>query len=140
MHLVEQIQLLAELENEHCHLNHGPDTLDTDFPAIDYLVLPVGYKETDHTEVIVREIVIPVCLECVQGLSGNDWTLFYCLDCNSSQWVYRKLARFPYRHHVLWLKGCPRCAERLAALYFNDYPKVEDEAVLLSREIKARAA
>jgi hypothetical protein len=68
-------------------------------------------------------MVIPVCRECVEALQGEEWTLLYCYECNENHWVFRKLARNQYRHHILWLKGCPDCTGEFGGLYFNDLPK-----------------
>ena len=127
MNAIDRVALLAELEHAHCELNHGPNTKAEDWPAVDYIILPVGYKENGVTEVTVRELVIPVCAECLEALQGDEWTLLYCFECGHSQWVYRKLARMAYRHHVLWLRGCPGCTGEFGGLYFNDRPRVVGE-------------
>ena len=120
---IERIRLLADLEESYCELNHGPDTRKEDFPAVDYIVLPVGYKEDEVQDVSVRELVIPVCFECAQALMGDDWTLLYCFECGESRWVCRDLAKNSYRHHILWLRGCPDCTNVFGGLYFTDVPE-----------------
>ena len=72
MYETDRLRLLAELPNECCELNHGPDTRRENFPAVDYIVMPFGYPETEITEVSVREMVIPVCRECSAALSGEE--------------------------------------------------------------------
>ena len=133
MNAIDRIQLLAELDHEFCELNHGPEMHREDFPAADYLVLPVGYRQDEQTEVVVRELVVPVCRDCIDALVGEEWTLLYCFECNSSQWLYRKLAKHSYRHHILWLKGCPACAEEFGGLYFNDFQAIAETPKFISR-------
>jgi hypothetical protein len=140
MNAIDRLQLLAELENGFCELNHGPGTDSRDYPASDYLVMPMGYQENPHVEVAAREMVIPVCAGCIDALLGDEWTLFYCFDCCSSQWVHRQLARFNYRHHLLWLRGCPECTTEFGGLYFNDFWESPDELSLLATESGILAA
>ena len=140
MNEIERLQLLAQLDSEHCELNHGPDTSCKDFPATDYLVLPFGYPEDDITDVAVREMVVPVCYDCAQALLGEEWTLLYCFECCSSQWINRKMAKNRYRHHVLWLRGCPDCTNEFGGLYFNDLKAVVGEAEFLAQQLGLTAA
>lgn len=140
MNDIDRLQLLADLVEEHCELNHGPGTRGEDYPATDYIVLPFGYQQDEMLDVCVREVVIPVCHECVRALLGNEWTLLYCFECNESRWVYRGLAKNRYRHHILWLKGCPDCADTFGGLYFNDTPAVVGEVEFLMQMAKLSAA
>ena len=119
MNTIDKVRLLAELEESHCGLNHGPKTRLEDYPASDYIVIPFGdtRKTTPSAD---RDMVVPVCLECAQALLGEEWTLLYCFECNASRWVYRSLAKNAYRHHVLWLRGCPDCTGKFGGLYFTD--------------------
>ena len=110
--------MLADLSHEVCGLNHGPGA--PDHPALDYLVCPVGYRDGEVSAKAVRELIIPVCLPCSQALTGDDWTLLYCFECGASRWVARSRAKNSYRHHVLWLRGCPDCTKTFGGLYFND--------------------
>ena len=121
---IDRLQLLAQLIEEHCELNHGPGTRPEDYPASDYIIVPVGYAKNNVEEVAVRELVVPVCLECAQALLEDEWTLLYCFDCGASRWVCRKFARNAYRHHILWLKGCPDCTYEFGGLYFSEIPKI----------------
>lgn len=132
MHETDRLRLLAELTTECCELNHGPGTRRADFPASDYLVLPFGYHESETSEVAVREMVVPVCHECATALLGEEWTLLYCFECCSSQWIHRGLARNRYRHHILWLRGCPHCTNEFGGLYFNDFKALTDVPLFLS--------
>jgi hypothetical protein len=131
MHETDRLRLLAELDTDFCELNHGPDTSQENFPASDYIVTPFGYSENEIEEVAARELVVPVCHECTQALLGDEWTLLYCFECCSNQWIYRNFAQNKYRHHILWLKGCPHCAKEFGGLYFNDLEAVTDTATLL---------
>jgi len=71
MDTIDTVRLLVELEGEHCGLNHGPKTQSEDYPASDYIVIPVGdTKKEIHT--VDRNLVVPVCLDCAQALIGED--------------------------------------------------------------------
>ena len=119
MDTIDTVRLLVELEGEHCGLNHGPKDRAANYPASDYIVIPFG--DTRKVEPAPdRELVVPVCQECAQALIGEEWSLLYCFECNSSRWVCRARARNAYRHHVLWLRGCPDCTNKFGGLYFND--------------------
>ena len=140
MYETDRLRLLAELPNECCELNHGPDTRREVFPAVDYLVMPFGYHETEVAEVSVREMVIPVCRECAAALSGEEWTLLYCFECCSCQWVARAFSKNRYRHHILWLRGCPHCTEQFGGLYFNDPMTMLGLPAFLSQQPGSMAA
>lgn len=140
MNEIDRLGLLAELTHEHCELNHGPNTRCKDYPAADYIVLPLGYHEDEVIDVAVREMVIPVCHECIQALTGEEWTLCYCIECCSSQWICRQFSKFNYRHHILWLRGCPDCSNEFGGLYFNDITAVVGQPDLLGRHIAEIAA
>lgn len=136
---LDRLRLLAELDESHCELNHGPGTKPEEYPASDYIVLPVGYQEDRVREVSARELVVPVCLECAQALLQDEWTLLYCFECGGSRWVCRKLARNAYRHHILWLRGCPDCTNVFGGLYFTDIPQVIGHVELLSQHVMVAA-
>ncbi len=129
---ITALGLQAELAHSSCHLNHGPRDLGP-HAAVDYLVLPLGKQEAHGTISARSELVIPICKDCLEGLSDEAWTLLYCLDCNESQWVLRQLSRMRYRHNVLWLRGCPKCGGQFGGLSFSDpQPMAWD---LLSRRV-----
>lgn len=140
MNEIDRLQLFADLSHEHCELNHGPKTNSRDFPASDYIILPIGYSEDAVQEVSAREMVVPVCYDCAQALLQNEWTLLYCFECCSSQWVHRGLAKNRYRHHILWLRGCPKCTYEFGGLYFNDLSAVTGQPDFLSQAISSYAA
>jgi hypothetical protein len=140
MNEIDKIQLMADLGHELCELNHGPDVSKENFPASDYIIMPFGYAENEITDVAVREMVVPVCYDCATALLGNEWTLLYCFECCSSQWIYRKLAKNSYRHHILWLRGCPHCTNEFGGLYFNDLQAVGDTAMFLKDYMNRIAA
>ena len=139
MDTIDKVRLMAELHKDHCSLNHGPNTDNEQFPAADYIIMPFGYEEAEGREVAVRELVIPVCFDCARALIGEDWTLLYCFECTNSRWVYRSLAKNNYRHHILWLRGCPDCSNQFGGLYFSDIPVYGAEAVLAFNEIRVAA-
>ena len=116
----ERLILLAELEHEHCHLYHGPGVDCECIRAVNYIILPIGYKKDKTNEIAKRELVIPICGECADALLGDEWTLLYCFESAQSRWVYRAWAKNRYRHHILWLRGCPDCSNKFGGLYFND--------------------
>ncbi|MBU0730800.1 MAG: hypothetical protein KKE17_08180 [Proteobacteria bacterium] len=140
MNEIDRLQLLAELVETSCELNHGPDTKKQSPPATDYIVIPFGYQENEVTDVCARELVVPVCYDCAQALLGSDWTLLYCFECNSSQWVYRKMAKNKYRHHILWLRGCPDCSYEFGGLYFNEISIYPKSVEFLLQQMKLSAA
>jgi hypothetical protein len=138
MDTIDAVRLLVELEGEHCGLNHGPNTRAEDYQACDFIVIPCGdtKKEIVTPE---RDLVVPVCQECAQALIGEKWTLLYCFECNASRWVYRQQAKNQYRHHALWLRGCPDCANKFGGLYFNDAENAAIDVALITH-LNRRAA
>lgn len=140
MNEIEKIRLLADLEEEHCELNHGPNTNPGDYPAADYVSIPFGYKENSIKAVTVRELVIPVCYECAQALLHDEWTLLYCFDCSHSRWINRELAKNSYRHHILWLRGCPDCSNKFGGLYFTDLQESIGTVEFVANHLNIRAA
>jgi len=139
MNAIDKLHLMAELGESHCELNHGPGSDNKDWPAVDYIVLPFGHRDNELIEVVGREMVIPVCGECAQALVEDEWTLLYCFECNSSHWVFRQDARNDYRHHVLWLRGCPDCTNEFGGVFFSDGGGVSVDAQVLA-EMKSRDA
>jgi hypothetical protein len=139
MDAIDKVRMMAELPRDHCGLNHGPGICSEHIPAADYIVMPFGYREVENIEVAERELIIPVCIECVQALKGEEWTLLYCFECTESRWVYRKLAKNFYRHHILWLRGCPECTGTFGGLYFTDIPSCSNQAFLAINDIRIAA-
>lgn len=140
MNEIDRLALLAELTGEHCGLNHGPETRPEEHPACNYLVVPFGYQKSSLEDVAVREMVIPVCHECAVALSRDEWTLLYCFECSNSRWVHRELARNNYRHHILWLRGCPDCTKKFGGLYFDEVSPVEQEVKFVADHAALLAA
>lgn len=138
MDTIDVVRLLSELEGEHCGLNHGPKTNPKDYQASDYIVIPFGDA---RAEIVTpdRDLVVPVCRECALALVGEEWTLLYCFECNASRWVNRRMAKNKYRHHVLWLRGCPSCTNAFGGLYFNDAENVAIDDALVAH-LNRRAA
>lgn len=83
-----------------------------------------GYIVNEMKEAVMREMTVPVHADCIDALPGSDWTLFYCFECGSSQWVSRKYAWNRYRHNILWLRGCPECSREFGGLYFTVRRKI----------------
>ena len=120
MDAIDKVKMMAELSHDHCSLTHGPEISNDTIPAADYIVTPFGFEEAKGIEIAVRELIIPVCFECALALKGDEWTLLFCFECAESRWVCRKLAKNRYRHHILWLRGCPDCTNTFGGLYFTD--------------------
>lgn len=113
MDAIEKLRLLAELTDTHCELNHGPDSLNEDFPAVTYITIPLG-----KNNVVENTLVVPVCTDCLEGLQSDEWTLLYCMRCGESHWVLQQLAKLHYvnistmnHYHLIGLDGCPHCAK-----------------------------
>ena len=132
MDALNTLVLRAQLAEEHCELHHGPHTHHEKRPAVDYLVQPFGKVVNEIEEVVAREIVVPICRDCVSALQGEEWTLLYCFECGGSRWVYRQLAKNRYRHSILWLRGCPDCSKAFAGLYFTDFKAAANNFALFS--------
>lgn len=122
MDATEKVVLLAELEDAHCALKHSPGVNNADFPAIDYVTMPLGTENK-----VEDTLVIPVCKGCLQGLLSDDWTLLYCLACNKSSWVYQPTAKLNYmnietreHYHIIGLEGCPECSEKVVRIHYLD--------------------
>lgn len=122
MDSIDKLTLLADLAETHCVLNHGPDTDNTNYPAVDYVTIPLG-KDGEVTD----QLVVPVCSDCLDGLQSDEWTLLYCLECGASQWVFQPLAKLSYlkiatlsRYHLIGIVGCPKCTNKLEQIYYLD--------------------
>ena len=73
--------------------------------AVDYIFQPWG-----KDDIVEFNLMIPVCLECVDFLGQNDWVLLYCVVCNASQWVYKPIAKLKYgNQNIVWMDTCPKC-------------------------------
>jgi hypothetical protein len=92
---IARIHLIGEL----CSLNHGPGVKPP--PATNYLCQRIGSD-------LYR---IPICDECAAALYDEEWLLFYCLSCNSSQWLLKSKAKkyYPKWESVRFLHTCPMC-------------------------------
>lgn len=110
MDAIDKLGLLADLENQHCHLNHGPGIDLTKIKAVDYIVQPIGKTKVEDESKDIKHLVIPICEECVEGLVDNNWVLLYCLNCDKSQWVYKPFAKMKYNHNIIWVGNCPKCS------------------------------
>lgn len=88
-----------------CELNHGDAGAKEDREAVDYLCQEFSSEFENFS------IRIPICEECVHALYGQDWVLLFCLECCSSQWIYKRLAKRKYEDgkNVIWMSACPNC-------------------------------
>lgn len=109
-----ELVALAELDGEVCHLKHSPSPNNENHPAVDYLCQNFG--QDGQVDSMIR---IPICAECANALYSKEWILFYCMGCNSSQWLLRSKAKKEYDEnvHVMWMKACPHCYTK------SDYEK-----------------
>lgn len=103
-YLIADIGLIGE----RCHLNHGP--MEDPPSAKVYLCQYIGRRDNPNTEPILLRI--PICVECSYALYDEDWLLFYCLTCNSSQWLLKNKAKrlYPKWESIRFLHTCPECA------------------------------
>lgn len=113
----DKLALLAELPGEYCRLFHGHGTEGERRQAVQYIVQGFGVLLTQE---IKREIIIPICIECERKMGSDNWTLFYCFECNANRWIDRRMSKKRYRHNILWLRGCPECTGKFGGLYFAD--------------------
>jgi len=100
--LIAKIDLIGKV----CQLNHGPEVQSP--PAVNYLCQYIG-RENDTPD-LYR---IPICEECTAALYDEEWLLFYCITCNSSQWLLKSKARklYPKWECVRFLHTCPMCSK-----------------------------
>ena len=101
---------LMDIEGEHCHLQHNKQhDPAVEHPAVEYLVQYLG-KTDGVIQEVEHELRIPICQDCMDGLSDPKWFLVYCISCNESQWIYRPLCYKPLPdEHIQWLDECPNC-------------------------------
>jgi hypothetical protein len=103
---IDQVLLMAELENTECQLKHNDDETHR---ACDFITCPMGYADIGITDFIT----IPICKECIEALMGDEWVLLYCVHCNSSQWVYKPLSKREYTEKIVWMTKCPKCEGKI---------------------------
>ena len=114
---------------EKCHLNHGigiepPDAVNYLCQRLDNMNEP-GYDSLDPSLLAIPEfnknldslgetLRIPICEECAAALYDEDWLLFYCLTCGSSQWLLKSKAKklYPHWESIRFLVECPICTNR----------------------------
>jgi len=106
--VIDDFIATVELENTQCGLDHKDKKYHQ---AVDYLCKKIGYKIPEGDDIAEAEIRIPICQECVDALLSKEWIIFYCIECNSSQWLCRKYAKkeYPPDINVISLKTCPKC-------------------------------
>lgn len=114
------------LAYEDCHLNHGIGIRPP--KAINYLCQRLDdLSEIEHNPSLLSipefmsnlnrngdVLQIPICNECIEALYDEDWLLFYCLTCNSSQWLIKSKAKklYPPWESIRFLVECPICTNR----------------------------
>lgn len=100
----------VELDGETCGLKHSKDDPAEGHEAVDYLCQKVGDPKS---KTYFYELRIPICQECAEALYDSNWILVYCVNCNKSQWICRRLAKrtYPDGNLIYWLDVCPYCAE-----------------------------
>ena len=124
MQKIEDLHVVIDIANSNCELNHGPNTTNEDYPAVNAIILPIGHKESEIKFVEDSKFFIPICQECLDGLTDPEWVLMVCLECCSSQWIYKPTARMNYYnkkteegYNIIWLKGCPKCGGNFNGFY-----------------------
>ena len=97
----------ANLIYEQCYLNHGSGQERPQ--AVNYLCQDVGAGNN-----IQDTLRIPICAECAEALYDEVWLLFYCLTCNSSQWLLKSKAKkyYPKWESIRFLSQCPICVNK----------------------------
>jgi hypothetical protein len=110
--ILDNFMAEESLKGQKCMLNHNDDI---ERPAVDFLCHQMGFELPDGTYEADAELRIPICEECVSGLTNGEWILFYCVGCNSSQWLNKKLAKkeYPKNTNIIALKQCPKCYNEL---------------------------
>lgn len=113
----EVLEITADLLDSICHLNHGSWVCDDD-TAVNSLIIPLGYQESESVYVQDGNISIPICSECEKTLNSNDkdWYLFLCLNCANSSWKIRELTNLEsiplakrYSDMIILFSSCPHC-------------------------------
>lgn len=96
----------VELHGECCGLKHSEKFPRQEYIATNYLCQQYGVDG-----ICDGIISIPVCDECVEALYDENWILFYCVNCNESQWLLRSKAKKEYSKdkNVYFFKKCPHC-------------------------------
>lgn len=107
-YIVNDFMANVELEDQQCILDHKDEEYHQ---AVDYLCKKIGYNIPEGNDIAEAEIRIPICQECADALLSKEWILFYCVECNSSQWLCRKHAKkeYPFDVNIIALKICPKC-------------------------------
>ena len=110
--ILENLVAETELEGQECVLNHN-DGLER--PAVDFLCHQMGLELSNGNYEADSELRIPICEECVNGLTSGKWILFYCIGCNESQWLQKNYAKMDYQEgtNIITLKTCPKCYNKL---------------------------
>ena len=103
-------QMELDLLEIKCGLNHGCNYEDNPFP-IDYICQPIGNQKLNIKEAVLR---IPVCASCLASLYSEYQLLMYCVECNSSQWIFLPEAKYVYDKDkkIIFLTACPKCYQK----------------------------
>ena len=97
------------LRNETCCLKHGPKEIKLESQqAVDFLCQYLGFKDDNIATELLR---IPICKDCAEGLLDPEWLLVYCVNCNSSQWIFKPKSSTKITGDMVWLDECPECKE-----------------------------
>jgi len=110
--IIDNLIAEAELTDQTCMLNHN-DNIERS--AVDFLCHQIGLELPNGNYQADSELRIPICEECVAGLTSGEWVLFYCVGCNESQWLQKKYAKMNYKEgtNIIALKTCPKCHNEL---------------------------
>ena len=100
---------ISEVELEvlslRCGLNHGNGSEQNPL-AVDYLCQSFGNNGT-----VDSIIQLPICSECVVSLHSEYQLLILCINCISSQWVFKPDSKLKYNEdtNIIYLTKCPKC-------------------------------
>lgn len=96
-----------QLLETRCYLNHGLPHEENPL-AVDYLCQKFGDQKSGQVDSILQ---VPICAECMAGLFSEYQILILCLNCVSSQWLFRpdtKL-KYPEDKNLFLVTQCPEC-------------------------------
>jgi len=106
-------KIIANIELEvldvKCGLNHGTNYDDNPL-AVDYLCQSFGNTMDGSVDSIIQ---IPICSECLVSLYSDKQLLYICINCISSQWVFKPESKLTYKDDtkIIFVTYCPKCYE-----------------------------
>lgn len=109
--LIDKEKLRAELVGAHCELNHGRWCDASECPAVDHLVIPLGYKRNEVESEVTDFMTIPICKDCADTLYSQDpdWNLFFCIGCSYNEWRLKAVAINYSEEMIIFSDRCKNC-------------------------------